>query len=147
MFPCCRAVAPGYTFAMPVRAETSTTECRQCCGFCDKVVHPAGCIAMGCPFLYTYEDERSGRRYMGCLQKVFGVEIDVDLFEKAERTRQGYGGVKAVREPLPVCPFSVERSYEGSGDAFECVNHRFFDASDSGPGSYRAFDLREQIKT
>lgn len=100
---------------------------------------------MGCPFLYTYQDERSGRSYMGCLQKVFGVEIDVDMFHKAERTRAGYGGVKAVREPLPMCPFSVERSYEGTGGAFDCVNPRFFDATESDPGGYRAFDLRERV--
>jgi hypothetical protein len=132
---------------MAVQQETTDgTECRQCCAFCDKVVHPRGCIEMDCPFLYTYEDERSGRRYMGCLQKVFGVEIDVDLFQRAERTRLGFGGVKAVRTPLPTCPFSVERSYEGSGDAFDCVNRRFFDAPDLGLGSYRAFDLREQLE-
>lgn len=133
---------------MAVRARTNeVTECRQCCTFCDKVVHPRGCVEMNCPFLYSYEDERSGRRYMGCLQKVFGVEIDIDLFEKAERTRQGFGGVKAARAPLPMCPFSVERSYEGTGEAFDCVNPRFFDAGDDSPGGYRAFDLRAGIKT
>jgi hypothetical protein len=132
---------------MEVRTQSrASTECRQCCAFCDKLISPRGCVEMSCPFLYTYEDEGSGRRYMGCVQKVFGVEIDIDLFEKAERTRQGYGGVKAVREPLPMCPFSVERSYEGRGDAFECVNRPFFDAADSGPGGYRAFDLRERVE-
>ncbi len=131
---------------MAVQAKTSeATECRRCCSFCDKLISPAGCIEMQCPFLYTYEDERSGRSYMGCLQKVFGVEIDVGMFHKAERTRQGFGGVKAMREPLSMCPFSVERSYEGNGDAFECVNPRFFDVTESGPGSYRAFDLRELV--
>ena len=131
---------------MAIRAETNeATECRQCCAFCDKVIQPRGCVEMDCPFLYTYEDETSGRSYMGCLQKVFGVEIDVAMFNKAERTRQGFGGVKAMRTPLATCPMSVERSYEGSGPAFECVNLRFFDASDEGPGSYRAFDLRRVL--
>ena len=131
---------------MAVRSKTTQqTECRQCCAFCDKTIEPRGCIEMNCPFLYTYEDGASGRSYMGCLQKVFGVEIDVDLFRKAERTRAGFGGIKAVREPLPMCPFSVERSYEGTGAAFDCVNPRFFDASDSDPGGYRAFDLRERV--
>ena len=131
---------------MPVRAKTDeTTECRSCCTFCDKMVHPRGCLEMNCPFLYTYEDERTGRSYMGCLQKVFGVEIDVGMFHKAERTRQGFGGVKAMRTPLAMCPIAVDRSYEGDGAAFECVNPRFFDASDSGPGSYRAFDLRRVL--
>ena len=134
--------------AVPRQTQTqrsSAGECRQCRTFCDKLVNPAGCLEMGCKFLYTYEDDVSGRSYMGCLQKVFGVEIDVDMFRKAERTRQGYGGVKAVREPLPMCPFSVERSYEGTGAAFDCVNPRFFDATESDPGGYRAFDLRERV--
>jgi hypothetical protein len=131
---------------MAVQAKTKqATECRQCCAFCDKTIEPRGCLEMNCPFLYTYEDEGTGHRYMGCLQKVFGVEIDVDLFEKAERTRAGYGGVKAMREPLPMCPFSVERSYEGRGSAFSCVNPRFFDATENEPGGFRAFDLRERV--
>ena len=131
---------------MAVRAKTKeATECRQCCAFCDKTIHPRGCIEADCQFLYTYEDDKTGRQYMGCLQKVFGVEIDVEMFRKAERTRAGYGGVKAMREPLPMCPFSVERSYEADGPAFDCVNPRFFDAADSEPGGYRAFDLRDRI--
>ena len=131
---------------MPTRAETNeATECRQCCAFCDKVIQPRGCVEMECPFLYTYEDEKSGRSYMGCLQKVFGVEIDVDMFNKAERTRQGFGGVKAMRKPLATCPMSAERSYEGSGAAFDCVNPRFFDVSEVDPGGYRAFDLRDRV--
>ena len=131
---------------MAVRAKTKeATECRQCCAFCDKTVHPRGCIEADCPFLYTYEEEQSGRQYMGCLQKVFGVEIDVEMFRKAERTRAGYGGVKAMREPLPMCPFTVEKSYEAAGPAFECVNPRFFDAADGEPGGYRAFDLRDRV--
>jgi hypothetical protein len=141
-------VLEGYTSSMAVRTKLDeATECRQCCTFCDKVIHPRGCVEMNCPFLYNYEDEASGRRYMGCLQKVFGVEIDVDLFDKAERTRQGYGGVKAARTPLPMCPFGVERSYEREGAAFECVNPRFFDAAETGQGSYRAFDLRDHVRT
>jgi hypothetical protein len=131
---------------MAVRAKTKeATECRQCCAFCDKTIHPRGCIEADCQFLYTYEDEATGRQYMGCLQKVFGVEIDVELFRKAERTRAGYGGVKAMREPLPMCPFSVEKSYEAEGPAFDCVNPRFFDAADGEPGGYRAFDLRDRV--
>ena len=123
----------------------AATECRQCCAFCDKLIMPSECIAAKCPFLYTYEDENNGRRYMGCLQKVFGVEIDVEMFEHAERTRAGFGGVKAAREPLPMCPIKVERSYESKGSAFECTNPRFFDASNIDPGGYRAFDIRSVL--
>ena len=34
------------------------------------------------PFLYAYEEV--GRTYVGCMQKVFGVEIDLELLEEAE---------------------------------------------------------------
>ena len=136
----------GTLAAMAVRSKTKqATECRQCCSFCDKTIEPRGCIEANCPFLYTYEDERSGRSYMGCLQKVFDAEIDVEIFQHAERTRAGYGGVKAKREPMPMCPFSVDRSYEGTGAAFDCVNPRFFDVSEVDPGGYRAFDLRDRV--
>jgi hypothetical protein len=101
-------------------------ECRQCCAFCDRVVHPAGCVDSGCRFLYLYDDEESGRRYMGCLHKVFKGEIDVELFEQAQRTRYGFGGVKATGHPLPQCRTTVERAYDGYGEPFECVNPRFF---------------------
>src|ERR687896_127442 len=59
---------------------TRAGECRQCRTFCDKLIEPRGCVEMGCPYLYSYTDELSGRRYLGCLQKVFGCEIDVEAF-------------------------------------------------------------------
>jgi hypothetical protein len=119
-------------------------ECRQCCSFCDRIVYPAGCISSGCEFLYLYDDEQSGRRYMGCLQKVFRVEIDLELFHEAERTRHGFGAVKMTGAPLPQCRASVERAYDGCGDAFECVNPGFFRpaALASEPD---AFDLRDGL--
>ena len=82
---------------------------------------------------------------MGCMNKVFRGEIDVEVFEEAERTRHGYGGVKMTRPAdLPQCKYSVEKAYDGNGDAFDCVNPHFFsdpdeDAFDS------AFDLRDQL--
>lgn len=119
-------------------------ECRRCRGFCDKLIEPAGCIAVNCRFLYSYEDAASGRRFMGCMNKVFKGEIDLDLFLLAERAG-GYGGIKMSGEPLPQCQFSVERAYEGEGPAYECVNKRFFDYGDDGPESIRAFDLRNAL--
>jgi hypothetical protein len=104
-----------------------SSECRQCCAFCDRVLLPSGCLESACPYLYLYDDEKSGRRYMGCLNKVFRVEIDVELFRDAERTRHGFGGVKLTGAPTPRCRTSVERAYHGGGDAFECVNPTFYD--------------------
>jgi hypothetical protein len=117
-----------------------SNECRQCCSFCDRLVHPSGCVESGCPYLYLYDDERSGRRFMGCLNKVFKVEIDVELFREAERTRQGFGAVKLTGTPLPRCRTSVERAYFGSGPPFECVNPEFFEAP------VTSFDLRDRLR-
>ncbi|TMM13853.1 MAG: hypothetical protein E6G00_01420 [Actinobacteria bacterium] len=130
---------------MPQGADTvQSSECRQCCAFCDRVVLPSGCIESRCPYLYLYDDETSGRRYMGCLNKVFKVEIDVDLFREAERTRHGYGGVKLTGTPTERCRTTVERAYWGGGDAFECVNPGFFD--DPGAGAAAGdFDLRDRL--
>jgi len=117
-------------------------ECRQCCTFCDRVVLPSGCLASGCPYLYLYDDEETGARFMGCVNKVFGVEIDMAVFGEAERTRHGFGGVKLTGMPLPQCRTSVERAYDGHGSPFECVNPRFFDEPAEAPAS---FDLRDRL--
>jgi hypothetical protein len=124
--------------------ETRAGECRRCRTFCDKLIEPRGCIELGCRYLYSYHDPLSGGRYMGCMRKVFRAEINIDLFEDAERTG-GFGGIKMTGQPLPQCQFRVEPSYEGAGSAFACVNPRFFDCTDLGPEGLRAFDLRDAL--
>jgi hypothetical protein len=124
-------------------AQVETAECRQCCSFCDRVLLPSGCVESGCPYLYLYDDERSGRRFMGCLNKVFKVEIDMELFREAERTRHGFGGVKLTGAPTARCRTAVERAYHGCGDAFDCINPGFFDAP--GPEPAPEFDLRDRL--
>ena len=106
------------------------------------MLHPAGCIASGCNFLYVFDEESTGRRYMGCLHKVFKGEIDMELFAEAERTRHGFGGVKMTGTPLPQCKTGVDRAYDGNGDPFECVNPGFFEKPvEDDP----AFDLRDRL--
>jgi hypothetical protein len=122
--------------------RADVTECRQCLTYCDRVIAPATCVAARCPSLYTYDDPLSGNRYMGCAHEVFATEIDVALFEEAERGR-GYGTLKLAREPLPQCAFAVEKAHERApGHEFRCINRRFADFPDTAPGSVRAFDLR-----
>ena len=117
-------------------------ECRQCCAFCDRIVHPSGCISSGCRYLYLYDDEKTGRRFMGCMHKVFKGEIDLELFKAQERTRHGFGGVKLSGLPLPQCRTSVERAYDGHGGAFDCVNPHFFEKPEQPDP---AFDLRDHL--
>jgi hypothetical protein len=117
-------------------------ECRQCCSFCDRLLQPAGCIESGCPYLYLYDDEETGRRYMGCMNKVFRAEIEVAAFDAAQRERHGFGGVKMSGVPLPQCRTTVEKAYHGYGDAFDCINPGFFDKPvEPDP----AFDVRDGL--
>lgn len=117
-------------------------ECRQCARTCDKLVDPAGCVELDCPYLYSYDDRWEGRRFMGCLYKVFAVDIDVELFEQARATAPGYGGIKMTGEPLPHCPFTVEQAYDHHEP---CVNPRFFDCTETGRLGLRVFDLRDAL--
>src|SRR5437879_5828407 len=89
------------------REATRPGECRQCRTFCDKLIEPRGCVEMGCRYLYSYYDRLSGARYMGCMRKVFRAEIDLAMFEAAERNG-GFGGIKMTGQPLPQCQFRVE---------------------------------------
>jgi hypothetical protein len=128
------------------RGEQKETagECRRCNTFCDKMIEPRGCLELRCRYLYSYADELSGRRFMGCMRKVFKGEIDIEAFETAER-HGGYGGLKMTGDPLPQCEFRIEPAYEGEGPDFECVNPRFFDCTDAGPNGVRVFDLRDAL--
>jgi hypothetical protein len=116
-------------------------ECRQCRSFCDKLVEPRGCLEMGCRYLYSYVDTLNGNQYLGCMQKVFAAEVELE----SVLAPGGFGGIKMTGEPRPHCQFSVERAYEGTGSSYDCVNPRFFDCTDQGPEGLRAFDLRNAL--
>jgi len=125
--------------------RTEVTECRQCLTYCDRVIEPATCVRQRCPSLYFYDDPLNGSRYMGCAHKVFATEIDVALFEQAERGR-GYGVIKLAREPTARCTFAVEKAHERPpGEEFHCVNRRFADFPETAPDGLRAFDLRDGL--
>ena len=119
--------------------RTEVGECRQCRSFCDKMVEPRGCVEMRCRYLYSFVDMLSGNQYVGCMQGVYAAKVELS----AVLEQGGFGGVKMTGAPLPHCPFTVERAYEGSGESYGCVNRRFFDCSDEGAEGLRAFDLRD----
>ena len=62
---------------------------------------------------------------MGCLQKVFGVEIDLHLLEAAEAGRGGFGAVRSSRAPLPMCEVEVIETYAHRADELGCRNPEF----------------------
>jgi hypothetical protein len=82
---------------------------------------------------------------MGCMQKVFRGEIDQEIFQQAERTRHGFGGVTMTGLPLPQCRTNVERAYDGYGEPFECVNPGFFAKPVVEDPADAAFDLRDRL--
>lgn len=111
------------TSALPLRPQDEM-ECRRCDVHCDKVVYPGACLARGCPFVYSYEGW--GHTYVGCMQKVYDVEIDLEMLRAAEERKPGFGAILARRRPLPMCKAEIEATYEGRGDGdVGCVNPEF----------------------
>lgn len=111
------------SIGIPLRVQDEV-ECRHCGVHCEKVVYPAACISTACPFVYAYE--AWGRTYMGCLQKVFDVEIDLSLLEAAE-DEGGFGAVRARRAPLPMCEVEVVPCYGSREDELGCRNPEFYE--------------------
>ena len=111
-------------------------ECRRCEVHCDKVVYPGACIERACAFVYAYE--AFGHTYMGCMQRVFDVEIDLDLLRAAERRRDGFGAVVARRAPLPMCQRRGGVVLRAAGDEVGCRNPEFFEMPEASP-SFRVF--------
>ena len=106
--------------------------CRLCRVYCDWVIEPDGCQAIGCPNLYAYDDVE-GRRVIGCVAGVFRAELDRDAMERVRAEQGGrFGALRAVRRPLPVCRAAVERAYPARLEAIGCVNPEFAEAH-AGP--------------
>ena len=120
---------------LPLRPQDEV-ECRRCGVHCDKVVYPGACVERACPFLYAYEDH--GHTYVGCMQKVYAVEIDLDLLRTAEARGDGFGAVRAMRRPLPMCRVEVESCYESRTGELGCVNPEFSELPVGEP-TFRVF--------
>jgi hypothetical protein len=121
--------------ALPLRPQDEV-ECRRCEVHCDKVVYPSACLERACPFVYAYEE--FGHRYIGCMQKVYAVEIDLDLLRAAERRREGFGAIRVNREPLPMCRVEVEECYSHRQNDLGCVNPEFSELPVGTP-TFRVF--------
>ena len=120
---------------LPLRPQDEL-ECRRCEVHCDKVVYPSSCLERACPFSYAYEDH--GHTYVGCMQKVYGVEIDLELMQAAERRFGGFGAVRMTRQPLPMCRVEVESCYEQRAGELGCVNPEFSELPEDRP-NFRVF--------
>jgi hypothetical protein len=121
--------------ALPLRPQDEM-ECRRCDVHCDKVVYPGACLSRGCPFVYSYE--AWGHTYVGCMQKVYEVEIDVDMLRAAEARKPGFGAIRAMRRPLPMCKAEIEPTYESRSEDLGCVNPEFHELPVGEP-TFRVF--------
>src|SRR3954468_14782599 len=120
---------------LPLRPQDEA-ECRRCEVHCDKVVYPGNCLEKACPFLYSFQE--FGHTYVGCMQRVYDVDIDLDLLSAAESTRGGFGAIKAMRPPLPLCRVEVEECYESRSEELGCINPEFHELPVGEP-SFRVF--------
>src|SRR2546423_6285778 len=96
------------TATLPLHPQDEV-ECRGCAVHCEKVVLPAACLERSCPFVYAYEEH--GHTYMGCLQKVFEAEIDVEMLAAAELTRDSLVAESAMRGPRPLLAAAVRTPF------------------------------------
>jgi hypothetical protein len=86
MQPPAQRLAAQSVTEIPLRPQDEL-ECRRCEVHCEKVVYPSACVERACPFLYAFEE--FGHTYIGCMQRVYGVEINLELLRDAEARREG----------------------------------------------------------
>jgi hypothetical protein len=115
---------------LPLRPQDEV-ECRRCEVHCEKVVYPSACLQRSCPFAYAYEEH--GHTFMGCMQKVFEAEIDVDMLRAAERKREGFGPVRATSRPLPRCHSEGDPCFTHRAGELGCVNPVFIELPAAAP--------------
>ena len=123
------ALRPGARVGTPFPDDGPGT-CARCAVRCERVVYPSGCQEAGCERLYVYQ--RDGREVMGCLDKVFWAEIDVERFRALQRTRAGFGALRVWRDPRAICQCAIERTFEHRQHG-PCVNPAFLRAAPAVP--------------
>jgi hypothetical protein len=67
---------------------------------------------------------------MGCLDKVFWAEIDVERFDALQRTRQGFGGLRVWTTPGAQCQCAIEQPFAHRPHG-PCVNPGFLHSAPS----------------
>ena len=109
---------------------------------CDKVVYPGACLARGCPFVYSYE--AWGHTYVGCMQKVYEVEIDLEMLRAAEARKPGFGAIRAhAAAAADVQGRDRAHLRVAAREELGCVNPEFYELPVGEP-TFRVF---AQIKT
>lgn len=118
--------------------EPARGSCRACPVRCERVVYPASCVATSCARLYAHRQD--GVTWIGCVDKVFTAEVDVDALRAAEAEHPGFGALRADGAPREECTAAIDRTFPHRHRG-SCTNPSFRDAH---PESARG---REPIRT
>ena len=68
-------------------------------------------------------------------------EVDLGVLEQCAEDERGFGGIRAVRVPLPICSAVVDSAYPRRLPEIGCVNPEFYEPP--GGGTFE-ITLREQ---
>ena len=105
---------------------------------CQKVIHPQRCVEQSCPFLYAYQ--AFGRSYAAAPRASSPSRSTSSTWSGRDGGVTGSGSIRAVREPLPMCPAEVERAYEHRQEPLGCINPEFHELPDRP--SFRVIENR-----
>ena len=109
--------------ALPLHPQDEM-ECRRCDVHCDKVVYPGACLARAARS--STRTRRGATPTSAACRRSTSVEIDLDMLRAAEQRKAGFGAIRAVRRPLPMCKAEIEHTYESrTDDELGCVNPEF----------------------
>ena len=129
-------IAPDARLAL--EAADDGASCRLCPVRCERIVYPAACVSQACPRLYAHEE--GGVTWIGCIDKIFGVEIDAGQLARVEQDHPGFGAIRADRPPRPICVAAIDRTFPLRANG-ACQNPAF------GAGLPDAPDGREPLRT
>ncbi|MCZ7661936.1 MAG: hypothetical protein M5U22_02825 [Thermoleophilia bacterium] len=120
-------------------AKDDRVECRACGVVCERVIHPVHCLRSECRYVYAFEE--GSVTYFGCVEKVFGAELDLAAYRGAP-TRDVYGALKARKTPLPECGVQIEKAYAYKYTWHACHNPIFLQS----PASWAPDAVRRLVE-
>ena len=64
--------------------------------------------------------------------------MSLPVLRAAEARKPGFGAIRAMRRPLPMCKAEVEPTYESRSEEVGCVNPEFYELPVGEP-TFRVF--------
>lgn len=118
---------------------TDGGSCRLCPVRCERVVYPGACVAQACPRLYAHRD--GDVTWLGCVDKIFGAEVDAERLAQVEAAHPGFGALVADRRPHDFCPAAIDRTFPARADG-PCRNPSFTEGLPDAPDGREPLRIR-----